>query len=123
MASVAQDFKRSDRVSEQILKEISLMLVRGEVRDPRLTTVHLTGIKLTDDLSSAKVFFLLEENDQNIDDVRRGFKRASGFIKKNLAKRLRMRKVPELSFLFDKDMEKGFRIDELLKGIDSEEGT
>jgi ribosome-binding factor A len=113
-------FKRSDRVADTIVKEVSQMIVRGEIKDPRLSSVFITGIKVVDDLSIAEIFFTVMENAGDKNEALKGLQSAKGFIKGRLAKRLKMRRIPELKFSFDNALEEGYKVDELLRGISSE---
>lgn len=109
-------YKRSDRVGDVILKEISQMILKGDIKDPRVQTAVLTDIKITDDLSSARVFFTVMNKEVNREETLLGLQRASGFIKRELLKRLRIRRVPNLQFKFDTVLEEGYRLDDLLRG-------
>ena len=113
-------FKRSDRVADSIVKEVSQMIVKGEVKDPRLSSVFITGIKVVDNLSIAEIFFTVMENAGDKDEALKGLQSAKGFIKGKLAKRLKIRRIPELKFSFDSALEDGYKVDELLRGISSE---
>ncbi len=113
-------FKRSDRVADTIVKEVSQMIVRGEIKDPRLSSVFITGIKVVDNLSIAEIFFTVMENAGDKNEALKGLQSAKGFIKGRLAKRLKMRRIPELKFSFDNALEEGYKVDELLRGISSE---
>ncbi len=122
-------FKRSERVSDEIMKEVSGMIVRGEIRDPRVCSVYVTGAKVSDNLSVADLYFtVIDEGDadkhipssKRREEALRGLERAKGFIKSKLAKRLRMRKIPDLRFGFDSALEEAYKVDEALRGISSE---
>lgn len=107
--------KRSLRVGDMILKEISDMLVKGNLRDPRIESVVLTGIKLTDDLGFARVYFTVIGEGFDREKVADGLQSASTYIKRELSRRLRIRKIPEVRFEFDESLQEGYRIDELLR--------
>jgi len=96
------------------------MIVKGEIKDPRLSSVFITGIKVVDNLSIAEIFFTVRENTGDKDEALKGLQSAKGFIKGRLAKRLKMRRIPELKFSFDSALEQGYKVDELLRGISSE---
>lgn len=113
-------FKRSDRVADQVMKEVSQMIVKGEIKDPRLGSVFITGIKVVDNLSLAEIFFTVLEDSGDKEQALKGLESAKGFIKGRLAKRLKMRKIPELRFSFDSALEKGYKVDEILREIGSE---
>jgi ribosome-binding factor A len=107
--------KRSLRVGDMILKEISEMLIKGNVRDPRIEPVVLTGIKLTDDLGFARVYFTVIGDQIDKQNIMEGLQSASSYIKRELSKRLRIRRIPDLKFEFDEALQEGYRVDELLR--------
>jgi len=109
-------FKRSDRVADLIRAEISDILLK-QVRDPRTRNVTVTGVKMTDDLRLAKIFFVPMGEDISGGDAQEGLERAASFLRRELGKRLQLRYVPELKFIFDKSFEYGDRIERLLACI------
>lgn len=114
-------FKRSERVADSIVKEVSEMIIKGEIKDPRVSSAFITGVKVVDNLSVAEIFFTVMEDAGDKEEVLHGLQSAKGFIKGRLAKRLKMRRIPELRFSFDSALEEGYKVDELLRGIKSEE--
>ena len=115
-------FKRADRVADLVKMEISDLLLK-QVRDPRIGSVTITGVKVTDDLRTARVFFVELGKDQCSEDVRAGLGRAAGFLRRELGRRLRLRCVPELFFAYDPSFAYGNRIEGLLSEIHREEGA
>jgi ribosome-binding factor A len=107
--------KRSIRVGDMILKEISEMLIKGNIRDPRIKSVVLTGIKLTDDLGYARVYFTAIGDEFDREKIMEGLQSASSYIKRELSRRLRVRRIPDLRFEFDEVLQEGYRVDELLR--------
>lgn len=107
--------KRSLRVGDEILKQISEMLIKGDVRDPRIEAVVVTGIKLTDDLGFARVYFTVMGDETDREKIMEGLQSASSYIKRELSRKLRLRRVPELKFEFDEALQEGYRVDELLR--------
>lgn len=110
------DFKRADRVSDLIRVEIS-DIMRKRIRDPRIGTITITGVKLTDDLRLAKIFFVEMGKDTCSDETLEGIQKAKGFLKRELGKRLQLRHTPEITFLYDKSFAYGNRIEKLLAEI------
>lgn len=110
-----------DRLGEQLREELALLLIRGEVADPRLQTVSLHAVRVTHDLSHARVFwsFLLpgEDSAANRTRTQRALDRAAPFLRGRLAKDLQIRQMPALEFLFDVSLETGRRIDGLLHDL------
>lgn len=118
---MAATFKRSARVSDLIIKEVSLMIIKGEIKDPRVSAAFITGAKVSDNLSVANIFFSVMEGSSDKAEVLKGLQSAKGFIKTRLAKKLRMRKIPDLQFMFDTALETGYKVDEVLRGIKIED--
>ena len=118
-------FSRRDRVSEQIRRELA-ELIRTELKDPRVKDKMLTVVRVevSQDLSYAKVFV---SSLSGIDDAKqavKGLESATGLIRHEVGKRLRLRKAPELKFAADDSVEHGmeiFRKIEALKKDDEED--
>ena len=109
-------YKRSDRISDAIKKEISFILLK-EVRDPRVGFITITRVQVSDDLKFAKIFYSVLGNEKNLKDTACALENASGFIKKKLGERIRMRYMPDLAFKFDRSLEYGERIAGILKEL------
>ncbi len=107
-------------MADLIKLEISDLLLK-EVRDPRIGSVTITGVKVSDDLRTARIFFVELGKDQCSEEVRTGLARATGFLRKELASRLRLRLVPEIFFTYDPSFAYGSRIDTLISEIHREE--
>jgi ribosome-binding factor A len=118
---LASNFKRSARISDLIVKEVSQMIVKGEIKDPRVALAFVTGAKVSDNLSMANIFFSVMEESADVDEVLKGLESAKGFIRTRLAQRLKMRRIPDLHFMFDTALETGYKVDEVLRGIKIEE--
>ena len=108
--------KRSERVSDLIKKEISFILLK-EVKDPRIGFVTITMVEVSDDLRLAKVFYSVMGSDKEIRDTTIAMENASGFIKKKLGEKIRMRYLPDLVFKYDHSLEHGARISDILKKL------
>ncbi|WP_300667234.1 30S ribosome-binding factor RbfA [Desulfoluna sp.] len=113
-------FSRADRVSVQIQATISALLCK-KISDPRLEMVTITGVKLTDDLRHAQVFFCVSGGKKAKYEALSGFKSASGFLKKSLAGTLGMKFMPALIFLYDESLDYGSHINEVLKSLSIED--
>ncbi len=104
-----------DRISSQMTKEISYILAT-EVKDQTLKFVTITDCKVTNDLSFAKVYYtILDES--KIEESKKAFKNAKGYIRRELADRIDIRHIPELEFVYDESIEYGKRIEEKIKEI------
>jgi ribosome-binding factor A len=109
-------YKRSEKVAEAIHELISELLIKG-LKDPRIGFVTITGVKVTDDLHLATVYFTVIGSDEEMKATGQGLQSARGFIRKELGKNLHMRYIPELIFQYDESVEYGSRIETLLKEI------
>jgi ribosome-binding factor A len=108
--------KRQDKVSEEIHKIISQLLIRG-LKDPRIGFVTITGVKLTQDLRQATIYFTVVGTDEERKASESGLNSARGFIRKEIAQEIKMRFTPEIHFQYDKSLEYGQHIEAILKEI------
>jgi len=99
---------------------VSELLVKG-LKDPRIGFVTITGVKLTDDLHLATVYFSVIGSDEEKKATEQGLNSARGYIRKELGKNLRMRYIPDIVFRYDVSVEYGSRIESLLKEIGTKE--
>lgn len=113
-----QDYKRTDRVGDQIKMEVADILTK-KIKDPRVGFVTITSVEVSDDLRHAKVFVSVQK-DQDEKKTFLGLKKATGFIRGELAKRLQIRYVPDLAFLPDQATERVGRVLDLLEKIEKE---
>ena len=95
----SSDFTRSDRLSDQIRTEISNIL-REDAKDPRLEGITIIKVELSKDISKAYIFFSSSNSFSEIDviEIEKGLKKAKGFIRSTLGKKLNIKRVPDLSF-------------------------
>jgi len=107
-------------VGDLIKAELSRLLIR-DVADPAIQHVTITGVKVSDDLRFARVFFVRLGEEGCADETVGGLQRASGFLKRELGKNLKLRYVPEIEFSFDASFDYGDRIERLLAEIQEEE--
>lgn len=114
---MAREFKRSDRVSDQIQRLLGELLVSGSVKDPRLAMVTVTGVKVSSDLSHATVYFTVHGDDARKQAALQGFGAATGFFRSHLRQNTDMRQVPDLSFRYDVSIDEGEKIDRLLREV------
>ncbi|MBI1424351.1 MAG: 30S ribosome-binding factor RbfA [Gammaproteobacteria bacterium] len=106
-----KDFARTDRVAEQILRELA-ELIRLEVKDPRVRMVTLTAVEVTADYSHARIYYTTLEGTDG--KVQQGLERASGFLRSQLAHAMKLRIIPQLHFLYDASVERGARLSQLI---------
>lgn len=108
-----KEFSRSARVAEQIKRELA-ELIRLEVKDPRVGFISLTDVELTPDYAHAKVFFTSMNGDEGLDAILTGLRRASGFLRRELGRRVRIHTTPELHFVYDRSIVEGNRLSALI---------
>lgn len=122
------DVKRADRVAERLRAELMELLLRGAVRDPAAEGVLVSAVKVSDDLGHARIYIRLLETET--DERRReaavaAMTRATGFLRRELARRVRLRKMPELEFYWDEVVDSAARIESILEDVradDEDEG-
>ncbi|MCG6982558.1 MAG: 30S ribosome-binding factor RbfA [Deltaproteobacteria bacterium] len=107
------EHKRTDRIADLILQELAEVLLR-KVQDPRLSDITLTSVEVSADLRHAKIYYSLLGDDEKRSKVALGLESARGFVKRELGKRLQLRRIPDISFYFDASLEHGSHIDRLL---------
>ena len=113
---------RIQRLNDQLRDEISQLILRQEVKDPRVSTfLSINRVEVTNDLSYAKVYVssFLPENQvkKGVD----GLQAAAGFIQREIAKKLRIRQFPKLLFQVDTGMKAGFDMVQKLNELEREE--
>lgn len=111
-----KEFSRSQRVAEQIRRELA-ELIRLEVKDPRVGFITLTDVEITPDYAHAKVFFTSMKGEEGLDEILTGLRRASGFLRRELGKRVRIHTLPELHFHYDSSVERGSRMSQLIDRV------
>ena len=105
---------RPQRLGDLIQREVA-DLIRLEVRDPRIGMLTITSVDVSPDMSHAKVFFTMLEKDK-LEDTLHGLKRSAGFLRSQLARRIKMYTTPELRFEYDESVERGDRLSRLIDG-------
>ena len=111
---MAREYARTDRVGQQIQKEIAVILMR-EIKDPRLSMTTVSAVEVTRDLAYAKVFVTFFND--NADEIKASLEvlaEAEGYIRSLLGKRLRARIMPHLRFVYDSSMTEGVRMSALV---------
>ncbi len=110
-------YKRIDRVGDLIKEEIAQMVLHGEIKDPRIGFVTITHVKLTPDMRDAKVYFSQMGAEADKSKSRDGLNSAVGYIRRSLAKRLSLRHIPMLSFVYDDSLEYSEHIEKVIREI------
>ena len=107
---------RTARVADQIRGEIAAMLAR-EVHDPGIGFVTITRVTVTPDLQQARVYYTALGDDKARHNSARALDRAAPFLRRQIGSRLRLKRVPELEFLYDESIAGQDRIEQLLNNI------
>ncbi len=115
-------FSRSDRVGGLIQQVLSDIL-RKDIKDPRLKMITISGVKMSPDLRIAKVYYTTSGGKKNREESAEGFKKATGYLKRSLARQVDLRYMPELKFFFDDSFDYGTHIDKLLASLNAENGS
>lgn len=116
-----KDRTRPRRVAEQVRRELAELL-QLELKDPRVGLVTLTDVEVTPDYAHAKVYFTLLDEKHPLDETVAGLNRAAGYLRSQLAQRLRLRVTPQLHFVFDSSVERGFQLSQLIEEAVAQEG-
>lgn len=110
---------RIKRISEEVKKVVSVMLING-IKDPRITSmVSVTDVEVTNDLRYAYVYISILGG--NKEDSLEGLNSARGYIRREVGKAVKLRYVPEIIFKIDDSIERGMYMDELIKNLNSDE--
>jgi ribosome-binding factor A len=111
---MAKDYPRSRRIAEQIQREIA-DLNRTELKDPRIPAfITITDVEVTRDQEHAKVFFTTLTDSGDVGETTAALKRAAGFLRTQLAHRMKLRTVPQLDFKYDASVERGVKLSRLI---------
>ena len=108
-----KDYPRSRRIAEQIQRELS-EIIRLELKDPRVGMITLTDVEVTQDYSHAKIFFTRLGDAAENTSILKALEHAAGFLRSELAHRMRLRIVPQLHFEYDESVERGVRLSHLI---------
>ncbi len=114
-----RNYRREDQLSGAITRELS-DLIRTRMKDPRIGFASITGVELSHDLRYAKVYVSVMGSPEEQRETMRGLDSANGFLRRELAQRLTIRYVPEISFRLDESIARGARVLDLLKQVEQE---
>ena len=112
-------FKRADRVSEAIKREISVMLTQ-ELKDPGIHFVTVTTVETSDDLRNARIFVSVMGDEKTRQETMEGLERAKGYIRGELGRRLQLRYTPEIQLHLDRSLDHAIKIKNILNQLKSE---
>ncbi len=112
---------RIQRLNDQLRDEISSLILKGEVKDPRVSTfLSINWVEVTTDLGYAKVYVSSFLPDNQLAKGVDGLNAAAGFIQREIAKKLRIRQFPKLQFIVDSGMKEGFAMVQKLNQLEKE---
>src|SRR5919206_2720932 len=111
---------RPDRVADQIRQELSELLSRGAVHDPGIGFITLTRVKVSPDLQLARVYYTSMGDEKSRRETAKALQRATPFLRRQIAQRLRLRRAPELQFFYDQSVAHQDRIEQILQDLKSE---
>lgn len=117
MKSRRSHSRRPDQVAETVRQAVTDALIRGEVRDPRVRLLTVTDVRVTNDLSHARVLVALSGEEAERQRALEGLRSAAGFLRSKVARALTTRIVPELHFELDRGLEHAARINTLLREL------
>lgn len=104
---------RNLRVADQVQRELAEIL-RTELKDPRVAMITLTGVEVTPDYAHAKVFYTLMGDAEQRAETEVGLNKAGGFLRSQLARRIKLHSIPQLHFVYDASVERGFELSRLI---------
>lgn len=107
-----------DRLNTSFVEKIS-EIIHDEVKDKNVKMVTITDARITNDLSFAKIYFTTLDDDRK--KVTDALNKASGFIRSKLCEKIEIRKMPEISFVYDESIEYGQKIENIIERINNNE--
>lgn len=113
---------RPERVGQEIQAAIGKILSRGELRDPRIGFITITGVKVSPDLRVARVYYSMLGSPQEREETQKGLDAAKGFVRREVTAAVSLRVSPEIFFTFDESVGEGDKIDRLLREVRQKEG-
>lgn len=110
-----REFTRAERVSDAVQQELAV-LIRSEVRDPRVGMVNITDVSVSRDLAYGKIFvsFVDDRDQQQIDEALAALNGAAGYLRKLLAGSIKLRVTPQLTFIYDESGRRGQHLSALI---------
>ena len=111
---MAREFNRADRIAQQMKREVAIILQR-ELKDPRVRMATVSDVTVSGDLMYAKIYVTFMDND--VEAVKAAIKvlnKAKGFVRTMIGRAMKLRAVPEITFFYDKSLDEGMRISNLI---------
>lgn len=113
-----REFSRTHRVSELIQRELA-NIISTRLNDPRMSMVTITAVDVSKDLKNAKVFFT-HMSDEDRASASKTLDKASGYLRRELSHRLKMKSSPSLSFVYDNSVEHGAALSKLIDTVNKD---
>jgi ribosome-binding factor A len=122
---MAKEFSRSTRVAEQMQRELADLLM-FELKDPRVTMVTITAVEVTGDMAHAKIFYSAPQpkstsakpnaanHAKTLQTIQNGLEKSAGYLRTQVAKRMLLRTVPQLHFVYDESIDIGMKMAQLI---------
>jgi ribosome-binding factor A len=110
---MSERYSRSDRVPEAIRRELA-QLIATELKDPRVGMISLTAVEITADYAHAKVFYTTMAEGEALQHIQEGLLRASGFLRRELGRRVRIHTTPALHFVHDETLARADHLSRLI---------
>jgi ribosome-binding factor A len=121
---MAKEFSRSTRVAEQMQRELADLLM-FEVKDPRIGMVTVTAVEVTGDMAHAKIFYSapqaksttkpnIANHTKTLQSIQNGLENSAGYLRTQVAKRMLLRTVPQLHFVYDESIDIGIKMAQLI---------
>ncbi|RRJ83353.1 30S ribosome-binding factor RbfA [Aestuariirhabdus litorea] len=119
---MAKDYSRTQRVADQLQKELA-RAIQQEIKDPRLGMVTVSGVDVSRDLAYARVYvtFMGDESPEAIEEQLKVLNSAAGFLRSLLARAIKLRTTPQLSFHYDESLARGRHLSSLIDRALSED--
>ncbi|MCA2979647.1 MAG: 30S ribosome-binding factor RbfA [Myxococcaceae bacterium] len=113
---------RPERVGQEIQAAVADMLTRGDLHDPRIGYITITGVKVSPDLRVARIYYSMIGTEEEKARTKDGLEAAKGYVRREVTSRVKLRVSPEVFFTFDGSLEEGDKIERLLKEVKAKEG-
>jgi ribosome-binding factor A len=113
---------RPDRVAQEIQAAVAQLLTRGQLRDPRIGFITITGVKVSPDLRVARVYYSMIGTPEERRTTQLGLEAAKGFVRREVSAEVQLRVSPEIYFVFDESLTEGDKIERLLREVKEKEG-
>ncbi|MBL8924484.1 MAG: 30S ribosome-binding factor RbfA [Myxococcaceae bacterium] len=113
---------RPERVGQEIQAAVADMLTRGDIHDPRIGYITITGVKVSPDLRVARIYYSMIGSEEEKARTQQGLDAAKGYVRREVTSRVKLRVSPEVFFTFDGSLEEGDKIERLIKEVKAKEG-